>query len=166
MQALSIFLNLCCVLVGYGIGRYNIYGNFVKLNSFVNSFKNNQLSSILTSLDLLKQSMFKGAKDISCKIEQDDKKNYNIFYKIDDQYYHVKLVKKRGPQLIVDAIYNSKNEDVTTEIKPLCGMNNDFHMQVYTPKILGYKYLRFDIMDAIGESHTLLFNENDRLSFQ
>ena len=165
MHALYIVVNLCCVLIGYGIGRYNIYGNFVKLNSFVNSFKNNQLSSILTSLDLLKQSMFKRGKKLSCKIEQDGKKNYNIFYTIEDQYYQVKLIKKRGPQFNIDTILNSKNEDVTLEIKPLCGMNNDFHKQDYTPKKLGYKYLRFDITDAIGESHTLLFNENDSLQF-
>ena len=163
MQPIYLLINLCCILVGYGIGRSNIYGNFVKLNSFVNSFKKNQFASILTSIDLLKQSIFK-KKTLSCKMEQNKKNQYDIFYTVDNQCYQFKLIKKRGPQLIITSILNSKNENVTDDIKPLCGVNNDFHKQEYTPHQLGYKHLTFYITNPIGEEIMIQFHGNNKIT--
>lgn len=163
MELFSIFINICCVAFGYSVARYKIYEKFINLNSFVHSFKQSRINSLFTSVDLIKESVFR-KKSLSCEIKHDKKNKYIIYYTINGETYKININKQRGPQVVIHTIKDENEKDVTNFVKPLCGYNNDFHKQKYTPKRLGFNSLQFDVTDLSGEDKTLEFDKNEFIS--
>ena len=78
------------------------------------------------------------------------------------KYYSFIPIKiKNKPNII--AIYNENNKDVYNLIKPYMGHNLNFSGVKITPNILGFRYLKFMIMNKIGEINEFVFKENETI---
>ena len=84
------------------------------------------------------------------------KSRYQLEYMYNDRIYKIIIPMKRGPKHIV-SIYDEMMEDITNEIRPYLGPNENFHSVEITPRQLNHKQLHFLLRDE----HMLTFNENE-----
>ena len=81
------------------------------------------------------------------------KEEYDILYVLHEQLYKIRVHAKRGPyhKRILQVI-NENDEDVTVDVQPYLGPQEDFHGLLYEPAIIGYKQLTFNMDDGTTKS--------------
>jgi len=82
-----------------------------------------------------------------CNLIQIDKKFYIIWYFHNFKWYAIKIPRKRGPIIKWHIYYNGNN--ITDEISPYMGPNNDFYDMKVSPLSLNYNRLEFVSNDSI-----------------
>lgn len=72
-----------------------------------------------------------------------DRNNILVHYKYCGQSYVIPSKIKRGPYSSkIKMIQNEKNENISLQIIPYLGPNEDWHYQHYTPKYFGHKTIK------------------------
>jgi hypothetical protein len=87
-----------------------------------------------------------------------DKKFYTIWYFYNFKWYAIKIPKHRGP-ITKWEIFDITEKNITNEIIPYMGPNNDFYGMKITPNNLNYSNLIFKHGDTIK-----IFKENDNIT--
>jgi hypothetical protein len=88
-------------------------------------------------------------------LKQIDKYTYIVSYSHKGQQYNMFIPIHRGPRQVV-RIFNHEQIDVTNEIKPYLGPNEDFHGALVTPAFLDHIELHFHTRNTI---HSFLSHE-------
>lgn len=88
-----------------------------------------------------------------------DKNRYELKYVINGKLYKKIIKPNRGPIPVISVI-NENGYDVTEEILPYMGPNNDFHNEKFTPKFFGYDKLTFEMLNG----NILNFDSSDNIS--
>jgi len=85
---------------------------------------------------------------------------YDVLYTLNDKLYKIRIHNHRGPstQKILQ-IVDENSLDVTLDLKEYCGPMEDFHGIPYTPSVLGFKELTFNLANGIS----LTFEENEKI---
>lgn len=95
----------------------------------------------------------------SIKIIPKTKYSSIIEYTMNDKTYKLITKLKRGPSNIL--FVKSDTTDITDEILPYLGPNEDLHNIRYTPNIFGYDRMEFYTVDG----DILKFENNDEIKF-
>ena len=62
-----------------------------------------------------------------------NKNTYEVSYIINNKLYKMIVRPERGPKSVTN-IFDENDDDITHEIEPYLGPNNDFHGHKFTPK--------------------------------
>ena len=90
-----------------------------------------------------------------------DRNNILIHYKYCGKSYVIPSKIKRGPYSSkMKMIQNEKNEDISLQLTPYLGPNEDWHCQHYTPKYFGHKTIKIYLTE---KEEVIEINENNRL---
>jgi hypothetical protein len=136
------------------------YYRFKELNSIVSINQKNKIKSLYISI-LMIFEMFRVSfiqyliKSIECR----DKKNIILSYSLKGHLYKMILVPKKGPSSI-SIITDENNIDVTNEILPFLGPQEDWHNHIFTPKYWNKKSLRFQINKLDNLDNCLIFTQD------
>ena len=82
------------------------------------------------------------------------KNKYELKYIINGKLYKKIIIPERGPLPII-CITNETDDDITEQILPYIGPNNDFHNEKFTPNFFGQKTLIFEM----SEGNIKIFND-------
>lgn len=81
------------------------------------------------------------------------REEYDVLYVLHEQLYKIRVHAKRGPhQRKILQVINENDEDVTVDIQPYLGPQEDFHGILYEPSIIGYKQLTFNLNDGTSKT--------------
>lgn len=86
------------------------------------------------------------------------KSRYQLEYVYNDTMYRIIIPIKRGPKHIV-SVYDENMQDITNQIRPYLGPNEDFHSVETTPRQLNHKQLHF----LLRNENMVTFNENETI---
>jgi hypothetical protein len=102
---------------------------------------------------------FKTEKNDYIKIIPKTKYSVIIEYTLNNKPYRFISKLKRGPSDIAAVKYNEI--DITEEILPYLGPNEDMHNIRYTPNVFGYDSMEFYMIDG----STLKFETDQEINF-
>ena len=88
-----------------------------------------------------------------------DKNKYELKYVINGKLYKKIIKPDRGPIPVV-SVTNENDDDVTEEILPYMGPNNNFHNEKFTPKFFGHNKLIFEMLSG----NVFIFNSLENIS--
>jgi hypothetical protein len=156
-----LLLTISSIFIGrlfYKIDAYNVLKEYLiikkeKLNRLYNLVATRHTSSVIItfiSIEMLVQAFYQSlVQYLDNSITKVGKNKYELKYVINGKLYKKIITPERGP-LPVIFITNETNEDVTEQILPYIGPNNDFHNEKFYPSFFGYKKLIFEMLN--GES--------------
>ena len=154
-----LFFTISTIFTGrlfYKIDGYNILKEYViikkeKLKSLYNLVATRHTSSIIItfiSIEMLLQAFYQSlVQYLDNSIKKIGKNKYELKYVINGKIYKQIITPERGPQPVI-FILNDNNEDVTEQILPYIGPNNDFHNQNFNPNFFGYTKLIFEMLNG------------------
>lgn len=153
-----LFLTISTIFVGrlfYKIDAYNVLKEYLiikkeKLKRLYNLVATRHTSSVIItfiSIEMLLQAFYQSlVQYLDNSIKKIGKNKYELKYVINGKLYKKIIIPERGP-LPVILIMNEKNEDVTEQILPYIGPNNNFHNEKFNPIFFGYKKLIFEMLN-------------------
>jgi len=128
------------------------YNNIKRLYNLVSTRHSSPIIITLISLKMIFQSFYiEFQQYINNTIVKIDKNKYLITYIINGRTYKMIITPCRGPINILNII-NDENKNITDEILPYLGHNNDWNNYKFNPKFFGYKSLTFELIN--GENIT------------
>lgn len=136
------------------------YRRFKKLNNLVATKYKHRCMIILISLQMVCQAMwYSFLQWMNNSVRKLENGVYEITYVIQGRRYKMLVKPVGGPSPIFLAV-NENDDDVTNQLLPYIGVQNDFHKSDITPRCLGYKELTLEMFN--GESK--FFKEKDSLN--
>lgn len=88
-----------------------------------------------------------------------DKKHLVFNYVLNGKVYKLVVSPVRGPQKVL-VVSNESGEDVSDEILPFMGVEENWHRRIFTPSFWGYTQLTFEMTN--GE--TMTFEAQDEIN--
>ena len=103
---------------------------------------------IFISCKMLSQAFYQNLLHyLDNSISKIDKNKYELKYVINGKLYKKIIKPDRGPIPVISVI-NENGCDVTEEILPYMGPNNNFHNEKFSPKFFGYNKLIFEMLNG------------------
>ena len=133
------------------------YDKFKELNSAVDLKYKNKCKSFLVSTKMIFEMLHVSFVQYLIKtIEHKDKNTVILSYSLKGHLYKIILIPKKGPSSIF-LITDENNKDVTCEITPFLGPQEDWHGHFFTPKYWNMKKLNFEMKNF----QSLVFSEDE-----
>lgn len=121
------------------------YHKFRKLNELV-STQYKGLEIYWVSSKIVAKSMYLDlCQYLNTSVKKIGKNKFEITYILNEQEYKFIINGKKGPKSIIN-IKDENDNDVTLQIEPYLGPQEDFHGNVFTPISLGYEKLTFELV--------------------
>lgn len=128
------------------------YDKFRQLNQFVATrYRTTGMILWVSCSMVAKMYWLKFLQWLNNSVEYLNKKTAVITYTLNGRVYKMVARIKRGPTSIL-TVTTDNNEDVTDQILPYLGPNEDWHGSNFTPQFWNYNMLTFEL--ASGESIT------------
>lgn len=136
------------------------YKRWRQLNELVSYQYKNAFSIFWYSFILISKAFYLSfLQYMNNSIKKIDKNNYEISYLIDGKMYKMIVKPHKGPACILQVI-DENNKDITDEIIPYLGPENDWHGRKFSSKDFKKKSLTFELGN--GEERT--FEEGEILN--
>lgn len=146
--------NPFCIICNY---LYEKNGRTSKYCCFLNQTVKTVIDFFQVCLKTIMITCLPSFKNISII----DRNNILVHYKYCGKSYIIPSKIKRGPYSSkLKMIQNEKNQDVSLQIIPYLGPNEDWHCQHYTPKYFGHKTMKIHLNQ---KEQVVEVNENDAL---
>ena len=122
---------------------------------------NSRFMIVFISAKMLSQSFYQSlVQYLDNSVTKIDKNKYELKYIINGKLYKKIIIPERGPIPVISVI-NENGLDVTEEILPYMGPNNNFHNEKFCPTFFGHKKLMFEMSNGdikfFDESEKILF---------
>ena len=151
------------------LDRINIVNEYItvrrnKLKSLydlVATRHNSRFMIVFVSTKMLTQSFYQSlVQYLDNSVVKIDKNKYELTYIINGKLYKKIIMPERGPIPVI-SIINENGCDVTDQILPYMGPNNNFHNENFFPTFFGHKKLIFEMSNG----DTKIFDENEKILF-
>lgn len=110
------------------------YDKWLLLNDMVSKKHDSRIMITLISISMiLKKFYLEFLQYINNSVVKINKNTYEVSYIINNKLYKMIVKPERGPKSITN-ILDENEDDITHEIEPYLGPNNDFHGHKFTPK--------------------------------
>jgi hypothetical protein len=109
-------------------------------------------------LNVAKELLTLEMKKLMQKMFVEDKDGHIEITYLDGNSEHKIIAKKRNSSFRISSIHDHEERDITEELKPYLGPNEDFHEIGVTPEILGKEKLKFKLRN--GETKEFKSKEN------
>jgi len=158
-----LFSAMFLKLDGLNIVREYVLEKKEKLYSLydlVSTRHNSRIMIIYVCTKMLTQAFYQNLLHyLDNSLTKIDKNKYELKYVINGKLYKKIIKPNRGPIPVI-SVANEIGYDVTEEILPYMGPNNDFHNEKFTPKFFGYDKLVFEMLNG----NIFSFNSTDNIS--
>jgi hypothetical protein len=135
------------------------YKKWNNLNSLVSTRKTNNFDIYWYSVKIICRMLYLSfIQYLNTSVVKITKGRYIISYVVNGKMYKMVVKPLRGPSPILQII-NDNMEDVTEDIIPYLGPDNDFHKINYNPVFFNYDYLTFEMSNG----NQINFSKNDVL---
>jgi hypothetical protein len=135
------------------------YNKWLRLNNLVSSKYNSTIMIKIVSTQMILKSLYLSfIQYMNNSIVKIDKNNYELSYIVNGKLYKILIKPNRGPIPIL-CVRNENNNDVTNEILPYLGPNNDWHGKEYYPELFKYKTISIELLDGTKK----IFNNKDTI---
>ena len=125
------------------------YTKWQNLNKLVSYNHDSVVMIKLVSLSIIFKSYYLSfIQTINNSVIKLDKNTHEVSYIINGKLYKMVVSHPKGPAIIL-SILNENEDNVTDEIIPYFGPNNDWHKRKFTPKFFKNNILKFEL--ASGE---------------
>ena len=136
------------------------YNKWISLNNLVSSQHNSKIMIKIISLQMIFKSLYLSfIQYMNNSIIKIDKNSYELSYIVHGKLYKMIIKPIRGPVPIL-CVTNENNIDITEQILPYLGPNNDWHGKKYYPDFFKHKTLNIELLD--GSKKT--FNHSDTIT--
>ena len=136
------------------------YNKWISLNNLVSSQHNSKIMIKIISLQMIFKSLYLSfIQYMNNSIIKIDKNSYELSYIVHGKLYKMIIKPIRGPIPIL-CVTNENNIDITEQILPYLGPNNDWHGKKYYPDFFKHKTLNIELLD--GSKKT--FNHSDTIT--
>jgi hypothetical protein len=136
------------------------YNKWISLNNLVSSQHNSKIMIKIISLQMIFKSLYLSfIQYMNNSIIKIDKNSYELSYIIHGKLYKMIIKPIRGPVPIL-CVTNENNIDITEQILPYLGPNNDWHGKKYYPDFFGHKRLNIELLDGTKKN----FNNSDTIT--
>ena len=136
------------------------YNKWISLNNLVSSQHNSKIMIKIISLQMIFKSLYLSfIQYMNNSIIKIDKNSYELSYIVNGKLYKMIIKPIRGPIPIL-CVKNENNIDITEQILPYLGPNNDWHGKKYYPDFFKHKILNIELLD--GSKKT--FNHSDTIT--
>jgi hypothetical protein len=116
---------------------------------------------VFVSTKMLTQSFYQSlVQYLDNSVVKIDKNKYELTYIINGKLYKKIIMPERGPIPVI-SIINENGCDVTDQILPYMGPNNNFHNENFYPTFFGHKKLIFEMSNG----DVKIFDENEKILF-
>ncbi len=142
---------LCFLYVLYTLKVHlivkNKYEKFQDLNQFVSTRYKNKFRILYITFSIIgKMLWLKFLQWINNSVEHVDK-HYILSYVMNGKLYKKVLTFRKGPSLVL-LVTDDKHEDVSEQIIPYLGPNDDWHGYPFTPSFFNKESLTFETSDG------------------
>jgi hypothetical protein len=138
----------------YFISKYN---KWLSLNNLVSSKYNSKIMIEIISIKMFLKSLYLSfIQYMNNSLIKIDKNSYQLSYIVNGKLYKMVIKPTRGPVPIL-CVINENNLDITDEIIPYLGPNNDWHGKKYCPNFFNYNTLNIELLNGDKK----IFNKND-----
>lgn len=136
------------------------YNKFKALNNLVATNHKNICIILWFSVCIIAKAMYINLiQYLNKSIRKINKNTYELTYVINGNTYKIRLVPKRGPKTIIQAI-DENDVDITDTIQEYAGCSDDFHGYPFTPDLLGKKEITLHTASGVEK----VFGSSDVLS--
>lgn len=134
-------------------------GKLYSLYDLVSTRHNSRIMIIYVCTKMLTQAFYQNLLHyLDNSLIKIDKNKYELKYVINGKLYKKIIKPNRGPIPVI-SVTNENNCDVTEQILPYMGPNNDFHNEKFTPKFFGHNTLVFEMLNG----NVLTFNSMENI---
>jgi hypothetical protein len=138
-------------LDGYNIIKNNVvvkYKKFRKINNLVSTNYKGFFTIMWISLCMVTQALWLSLiQYMNSTIIPIKGGRYKVTYVIKGKIYKMIVKPVRGPVKVL-LVSNDKQEDVSCDILPYLGPEDDFHNKKYTPRFFDHNELIFEMFDG------------------
>jgi hypothetical protein len=135
------------------------YNKWLSLNNLVSSQYNSSIMIKIISLQMIFKSLYLSfIQYMNNSLIKIDKNSYELSYIVHGKLYKMIIKPIRGPVPIL-CVTNENNVDITDEILPYLGPNNDWHGKKYYPDFFKYKTLNIELLNGTKKT----FNDNETI---
>ena len=136
------------------------YNKWISLNNLVSSQHNSKIMIKIISLQMIFKSLYLSfIQYMNNSIIKIDKNSYELSYIVHGKLYKMIIKPIRGPVPIL-CVTNENNIDITEQILPYLGPNNDWHGKKYYPDFFKHKTLNIELLDGTKKT----FNHSDTIT--
>ena len=157
----TYLLGIFCYLDGYSIVKNVVvvkYNKFKKINRLVSTNYKGFFVVLWISVCLIFKALWISfLQYINSSIIKIDGNKYILSYVIKGKLYKMVIKPVRGPSKVL-LVSNEKHEDVSHNICPYLGPEENFHGCIYNPEFFKYNELVFELSN--GCEHTFKNKEN------
>ena len=124
------------------------FNNLKRLYNLVSTRHSSPIIITLISIKMILQSFYlEFHQIINNTVIKIDKNKYILTYILNGKEYKMIISPSRGPSPVFN-IVNDKNANVTDEIIPYLGPNNDWNNYKFSPDFFRYKTLTFHLLNG------------------
>jgi hypothetical protein len=121
------------------------YTKWQNLNKLVSYNHDSAIMIRLVSLSIILKSYYLSfIQIINNSVIKLDKNTYEVSYIVNEKLYKMIVSHSKGPPIIL-CILNENEDNITDEITPYFGPNNDWHKRKFTPKFFKNNTLKFEL---------------------
>jgi hypothetical protein len=137
------------------------YNEVKRLTICMSSTSKNDLETFFKTIKIIMYILYMSlVQYLYTSIVKIDNNTYILSYVIEGKLYKMKILYKRGPRRVLQISDDNMN-NLTDEIIPFMGTQNDWNKIEYTPASFNCNSLTFQLSDSMEYT----FERNDVISF-